>query len=1331
MIKLVKQKILLILWLLACTSSQSMAQSNDGLPGKVNIASPNAAALGKYGDIPVSNHTGIPQVAVPIYTVKEGPLQLPIGLSYHAGGLKVQELASWVGSGFSLNAGGVISRTVQHLCDEAETQAYGSNNNLKGHLSHGGYNSYVMTSDDQSPLMPKEEAIHPWIGSGRYDGEPDLFFFNFAGYSGKFFFNDDGQPVIVPQQDLKISYDYTPGFGQSISSFKVTTPDGTQYHFGKTASTTDVDPIEKTDLFGEEGYIGTNNIIASWYLNKVVSADNLFAITLQYVAEEYKYISLTSFQSESTAPISASDNKLLMNRVQGVRLTGIQFSAGMVNFDAGPVRQDLIDINSVNNFSSEVVNTQARALGAIRITDNSTSCKQFTFSYGYFESGTPLPPQYSSYNLATDSKRLRLDKVQEENCGGSVKVPGYQFDYFAEPVPRRLSLGQDHWGFVNGKNDNPRLTPSFTEEGHDGVLTEFAGADRDAAWPAMRGGTLKKITYPTGGNTVIDYEANTTWVNYNKYVRTLTANTVSVGYAGGTQTSNSITFTASGNPYTLRLINCNGGSAAYTNNSTEALPGKITEFNVKPAAGTSFTVSVVKSNFLTGCGAEVIVYEWVPTLVQTNMVIGGLRVKTLTQNDGTGTAGIVKNYTYNLSNGQSSGHLYSRPTYVQIVRNDFLKDAGKDRSCGLSFSTTYQNGCLVSVSSSASFPYLRSPNSIRPMETTQGNHVGYNEVKVSQTANGYSVYRYYGSNRWDNVTNDVATRYIKTAGGLCDLNIPNYPAAPVEHDFKRGELQYEGHFNEAGSLLKEATYYVTYTDNPKTTPALRMANAGVMVGLPTFYELRTAKKTYTKVEENVFSTNGSYLANKTELFFESPYHNMATRKVSVGTNGDVFETKYKYAADFQPAACMGLGDGWAAYQANMANANNAFNVAPTTACYNCGANNIADYCRYWKWQQLLQSRSVARQAYIAASKNYYSVTGSNSYQVCSDNAKTAADALLKPIYELNGRFQLVPVEVTNWRNGLLTGAAFTQYDFAGSGVYPIKASSINLASPTAVFSAAAISGNTLGIDSRYTAKAWFKYSNGNLTEIKEKDGVTTAYLWGHNNTLPIAKVTGTDVATLNSAWAAVGNNLTQLRTHPSLANALVSTYTYNPMVGITGQTDPNGQNIYYGYDGFGRLSTIKNSDGNIIKKFCYRYNGQPEDCGLYYNVLMTQGFVRNNCGAGYTGSTVGFTVAAGMFSSAISQADADAQALAHLNANGQTNANASGACTAINVCNNCTGINKKCINGVCELGIAVTTNCYYNTATAQYEHTYHYEFSDGSWSVDVTDYSSSPICFTQ
>jgi hypothetical protein len=71
----------------------------------------------------------------------------------------------------------------------------------------------------------------------------------------------------------------------------------------------------------------------------------------------------------------------------------------------------------------------------------------------------------------------------------------------------------------------------------------------------------------------------------------------------------------------------------------------------------------------------------------------------------------------------------------------------------------------------------------------------------------------------------------------------------------------------------------------------------------------------------------------------------------------------------------------------------------------------------------------------------------------------------------------------------------------------------------------------------------------------------------------------------------------------------------------------------------------------------------PVEPTIYKSVRMEKEYTRNNCGAGFTGSKYVFVVAAGMFISTISQADADSKALAHITANGQAEANTLGVCT--------------------------------------------------------------------
>ncbi|MFN3759526.1 MAG: hypothetical protein ACK4SF_09930 [Algoriphagus aquaeductus] len=59
--------------------------------------SPNAAGIQKYGDFNVNLYTGIPDITIPIFEIDAGPIKVPIVLTYHAGGIRYTDRASWAG----------------------------------------------------------------------------------------------------------------------------------------------------------------------------------------------------------------------------------------------------------------------------------------------------------------------------------------------------------------------------------------------------------------------------------------------------------------------------------------------------------------------------------------------------------------------------------------------------------------------------------------------------------------------------------------------------------------------------------------------------------------------------------------------------------------------------------------------------------------------------------------------------------------------------------------------------------------------------------------------------------------------------------------------------------------------------------------------------------------------------------------------------------------------------------------------------------------------------------------------------------------------------------
>ena len=61
------------------------------------------------------------------------------------------------------------------------------------------------------------------------------------------------------------------------------------------------------------------------------------------------------------------------------------------------------------------------------------------------------------------------------------------------------------------------------------------------------------------------------------------------------------------------------------------------------------------------------------------------------------------------------------------------------------------------------------------------------------------------------------------------------------------------------------------------------------------------------------------------------------------------------------------------------------------------------------------------------------------------------------------------------------------------------------------------------------------------------------------------------------------------RLRGQLPNALVSTYTYKPLVGILTATDPSGIVTRYEYDDQGRLKHIFDVNGHVVEKYDYHY----------------------------------------------------------------------------------------------------------------------------------------------
>ena len=99
---------------------------------------------------------------------------------------------------------------------------------------------------------------------------------------------------------------------------------------------------------------------------------------------------------------------------------------------------------------------------------------------------------------------------------------------------------------------------------------------------------------------------------------------------------------------------------------------------------------------------------------------------------------------------------------------------------------------------------------------------------------------------------------------------------------------------------------------------------------------------------------------------------------------------------------------------------------------------------------------------------------------------------------------------------------------------------------------------------------------GNLLATRINSGVPTSYMWDTEASLPVAAIKGGIVTADQKAAEAV----------LSSDSVLVTRYAYKPLVGCTAISYPNTRTVSYGYDG-GRLSTISDTGGNVVKSYDY------------------------------------------------------------------------------------------------------------------------------------------------
>lgn len=1205
-----KSQLLLIILSFIVTNSfaqigQGEAKIETDLP-TIIPPSPTVAALMRFEEVPVNHYTGVPDISLPLYVAKlSNNLSLNLGLSYNPSGIRVDERSGWTGTGWSLNAESVISRTVMDVPDEISTVS-GTGDYGVGDIGTFSNNFYELTNLDianASPAEYDELSEYVWEttnGVQHQDFQPDLFQFSFFGYSGRFIIlniNGTLEPKIISSdQNVKIILNYTTNStstaedAYNLNSFQVIDPYGNKFLFSEKEITNSegyVHSRSQSNKFTQFGNITSPRLLeytSSWKLTEIRSSNDQLLASYQYhnvqeifsTAKNTEFARLTGTNGQIPSPLLGNmkhANASLMppkNITSGNNLTIQSKKLQQITLRDG-IKVSFFKENNHPEFANF---TSCKLTGIIIEDFHGNSMKDFYFIYHTNPQG-----------------RLFLDRIHD-NSNQSTLLP-YKMSYEnRDELPEFENENKDIWGYYNGTNN-------------------FYNASYYEA--KAKTGVLNSISYPTGGKKEFDFElhkigyvgqslVNVFDLPENK-VMVLPPNQSFSGDLDGSgmtvplpqrlffevtsNTSGEITYNTVGvisnqidyNKHDVRLskVALNSG---VTNPQSE---NDITEIEFLRNFDLADNNNPIKENVSLSPGWYMIkVYTsqqyiipppdpMLPdnvnhTILRAYVTIrygtfqyntrnlrgGGLRIKSIrfTDQDNEMTK---TDFAYSLKGTDSS---LGNPIPTSNLNDPNLQLSSGAFEGSIMMKRTYtKNMSLITpvdcpaglgvinmgnpTPTPYSFEVTRILNAVSG-QMTKGNYVGYKNVSVSKRGNGKTDYEF--TNSLDFPTYDqsyyVFTPYFET------------PVPDLEH--KKGLLLRQSVFNKNGDILK-------FTENEYV-----------------FDEIAEYDYFYTYYESNCpYDMFFSYYQNYKSGTADIEICNIAGNTGATENCGDFpGYIGRRSAKHIWGKTYLNKTENYEYFYDDLGNSEEK--ESSTMYLYNTDNFQIRQVTNRFEESGILQDLTA---------KYYYPV---------GLDINSNSSSIMQKLVDLHQINELVATQ--SFRNGMqLNQSHKVFFEYSTDQLLPQLIESGK------------------GTDNPEPRIEFHKYDDiGNPLEFSKTDGTRIMFVWGYNDSQPIAKIIGHSydaispslLSAINSAKSASDNDsdittenflktkLDDIRNHPDMIDAQITTLTYDPLIGITSVTDSKGYSMTYHYDEFNRLKYVKDQDGNILSENQYNYRNQ-------------------------------------------------------------------------------------------------------------------------------------------
>lgn len=1070
--------------------------------------SPTAASLGKYGDIPVSLHNGTANINIPLYSLPSKTLNIDVSLSYHSSGIKVNEIPSWIGSGWALNAGGVITRVVRGLPDEVIPS--GGERKMGGDL----------------PVPPESSEVTNWeidnwellknIEEGYVDTEPDLFYFNFQGFAGKFYFDENYDYHFIPHQNFKI---LKSPIKDGANEWIIVDGSGVTYYFGRSDNL----GVEQTHVFQEPEITITTT---AWNIVKVTSPQG---DTIDFYYED-KFEKYESTYSESLIwgkeyfygySIEEFSDSRASTEIHGESsLKEISTSRGKIIFNSSFDRKDMINGERLRN---------------IEIYDhNDRFLKSFSFHYA---------------NESTNYERLTLSRIIEQGREGSSEFP-YEFEYY-DGLPAIDSKAQDHWGFFNDRAASTLIPQKEYNDHH------FTGANREPNAATMHAGTLRKISYPTGGYSVFEYQAHDYYDLGNSNEVISRTHKVVAGQVGETivpykeeifnipVNGTEVNFTADflkikedfmndQQPVALLLTSSGDTIRQWSPEPPEQYPDIYEGSLFLDEGDYKLTIEVPCASSAscpdtTTASLEVTFEYEVEGEAVVNKTAGGIRIWKVTNYDGINEKPNSKReFIYEKEiDGRiaSSGHLVSKPVYQYKTQRNI-----------------YENVHDPYYEPVSCFPVWLTINHLSAQNQSQigvnqGSHILYTRVvekfmgeieNNGKIVHDYVFYprKFYAEYPFPPLSNDITFRNGKPKRTAFYSEDQEFPIKRIDNQYEYKNDTLDPHYNKALALkVAKKAFGIScrYEDGRERVDEFAYK----------FYNVVTEWNYLHKQTEVEFDQQDS-IKNISQYFYDNPDHAQITKVISNSSieNEDLI-TEYQYAADLDHTLLAGKN------MNNIVLEETTFKGLVKTSHKKTDYSNINGFI-------LPTSKQIHPKGGIEMINIDYAYDNSGNLI----GLRKEQDIPQAYVWGYNKNLPIAEIMNANADQIFYTSFEDEPAAIKGIGITGEKSwhGTYSVQKPVP--------------SGEYVLSYWEKNGVNGLWETKEISFTTSPMTIGNSN-----------------------NYIDEIRVLPK--NATMVTYAYDPLIGLISSNNQNNLVTYYSYDNLNRLKLIRDHQGNILKKFDY------------------------------------------------------------------------------------------------------------------------------------------------